>query len=139
MKDFAENQGLTVSILLSCTRDQSGLSAVGCITSRETRAIDKTIEKIKQSIKMRRAGFENVTHYSAPSDRRNKMSDPCSFSKPDEYVCTNISWFVDLLFDKHVLDCHAELDFEVKEYGVKNLVRQFHFFTHCMDSEALPG
>lgn len=54
------------------------------------------------------------------------MADPCSFSKPDECVCTNISWFVDLLFDKHVLDCHAELDFEVKENGVKNLVRQFH-------------
>lgn len=49
------------------------------------------------------------------------MADPCSFSKPDECLCTNIRWLVDVLFDKHILDCRAELDFEVKENGVTNL------------------
>ena len=56
-----------------------------------------------------------------------KMSDPCSFSKPSECACTHISWFVNVLFDKQILDCRAELDFEVKEHGDKNLVRGFDF------------
>lgn len=50
------------------------------------------------------------------------MSDPCSFSEPEDCICTYIKWFVDVLFDKHILDCRAELDFEVKGNGVENLV-----------------
>lgn len=50
------------------------------------------------------------------------MADPCSFSEPSQYTCTHISWFVNVLFEKHILDCRAELDFEVKENGVKTLV-----------------
>lgn len=50
------------------------------------------------------------------------MSDPCTFSEPKECICTYIKWFVDVLFDKHILDCRAELDFEVKGNGVENLV-----------------
>ena len=53
------------------------------------------------------------------------MSDPCSFSEPNDCICTYINWFVDVLFDKHILDCRTELDFEVKGNGVKNLVRKF--------------
>lgn len=52
------------------------------------------------------------------------MVDPCSFSKPNECRCTHISWFVNVLFEKQILDCRAELDFEVKENGVKKLVRR---------------
>lgn len=50
------------------------------------------------------------------------MSDPCTFSEPEDCICTYIKWFVDVLFDKHILDCRAELDFEVKGNGVENLV-----------------
>ncbi|KAJ7352910.1 Leukotriene A-4 hydrolase [Desmophyllum pertusum] len=50
------------------------------------------------------------------------MADPCSFSKPSECRCTHISWFVNVLFEKQILDCRAELDFEVKENDVKKLV-----------------
>ncbi len=52
-----------------------------------------------------------------------EMADPCSFSKPNECTCTHIKWFVNVLFEKQILDCRAELDFEVKENGVKQLVR----------------
>ena len=52
-----------------------------------------------------------------------EMADPCSFSEPSQYTCTHISWFVNVLFEKQILDCRAELDFEVKENGVKTLVR----------------
>lgn len=50
------------------------------------------------------------------------MSDPCSFSTPSECVCTHISWFVNMLFEEHVLDCRAELEFEVKKNNIKELV-----------------
>ena len=51
------------------------------------------------------------------------MADPCSFSDPSQCTCTHISWLVNVLFEKRILDCRAELDFEVKENGVKTLVR----------------
>jgi len=37
---------------------------------------------------------------------------------------------VNVLFEKQILDCRAELEFEVKENGVKTLVRfiNFNFF-----------
>ena len=54
-------------------------------------------------------------------------SDPCSFSKPSECVCTHISWFVDILFAKQILDCRVELEFDVKKNGVRNLVRRAVF------------
>lgn len=54
---FCVKPGATCFIFTTRTRNQSGLSAVGCITLSETRA--------EHSIKMRRTGFENVTHYSA--------------------------------------------------------------------------
>ena len=59
-----------------------------------------------------------------------EMADPCSFSEPSQYTCTHISWFVNVLFEKQILDCRAELDFEVKENGVKTLVR----FENKLDS-----
>ena len=49
--------------------------------------------------------------------------DPCSFSKPNQCLCTYISWFVDVLMDKKILDCRVQLEFEVKEDGVKKMVR----------------
>ena len=51
-----------------------------------------------------------------------KMSDPCSFSAPSECECTHINWFVNVLFEKHILDCRAELEFEVKKNNVEKLV-----------------
>ena len=51
-----------------------------------------------------------------------KMSDPCSFSAPSECECTHINWFVNVLFEKQILDCHAELEFEVKKNNVDTLV-----------------
>ena len=51
-----------------------------------------------------------------------KMSDPCSFSAPSECECTHINWFVNILFEKHTLDCRAELEFEVKKNNVEKLV-----------------
>ena len=56
-----------------------------------------------------------------------EMADPCSFSDPSQCTCTHISWFVNVLFEKQILDCRAELDFEVKENGVKTLVRIENF------------
>ena len=53
----------------------------------------------------------------------SEMTDPCSFSEPSQCTCTHISWFVNVLFEKQILDCRAELEFEVKENGVKTLVR----------------
>lgn len=50
------------------------------------------------------------------------MSDPCSFSAPSECECTHINWFVNILFEKHTLDCRAELEFEVKKNNVEKLV-----------------
>ena len=50
------------------------------------------------------------------------MSDPCSFSAPSECECTHINWFVNVLFEKHILDCRAELEFEVKKNNVEKLV-----------------
>lgn len=51
-----------------------------------------------------------------------KMSDPCSFSAPSECECTHINWFVNVLFEKHILDCRAELEFDVKKNNVEKLV-----------------
>lgn len=51
-----------------------------------------------------------------------KMSDPCSFSAPSECECTHINWFVNVLFEKHILDCRAELEFEVKKNNLEKLV-----------------
>ena len=48
--------------------------------------------------------------------------DPCSFSNPNECVCTKISWFVDVNFDTHILECIADLTFEAKQDGIKKLV-----------------
>ena len=79
---------------------------------------------------MRKTGIEESG--AAAEQRKSKvfllrfckgMADPCSFSDPSQFTCTHISWFVNVLFEKHILDCRAELDFEVKENGVKTLVR----------------
>ena len=51
-----------------------------------------------------------------------KMSDPCTFSAPSECECTHINWFVNVLFEKHILDCRAELEFEMKKNNVEKLV-----------------
>ena len=51
-----------------------------------------------------------------------KMSDPCTFSSPSECECTHINWFVNVLFEKHILDCRAELEFEMKKNNVEKLV-----------------
>ena len=51
-----------------------------------------------------------------------KMSDPCSFSAPSECECTHINWFVNVLFEKYILDCRAELEFEVKKNNLEKLV-----------------
>ncbi|XP_066014580.1 leukotriene A-4 hydrolase [Pocillopora verrucosa] len=48
--------------------------------------------------------------------------DPCSFSRPNQCLCTNISWFVDVLIDKKILECRVQLEFEVKKDGVKKMV-----------------
>ena len=68
-----------------------------------------------------------------------EMADPCSFSKPSQCTCTNISWFVNVLFEKQILDCRAELDFEVKENGVKTLVRFEDFVCVVNIFEELQG
>lgn len=48
--------------------------------------------------------------------------DPCSFSRPNQCLCTNITWFVDVLIDKKILECRVQLEFEVKKDGVKKMV-----------------
>ena len=48
--------------------------------------------------------------------------DPCSFSRPNQCLCTNISWFVDVLIDRKILECRVQLEFEVKKDGVKKMV-----------------
>ncbi|XP_001625593.2 leukotriene A-4 hydrolase [Nematostella vectensis] len=50
------------------------------------------------------------------------MSDPCSFSRPEECLCTNITWNVSVDFASKVLVCDVELDFLVKKDNVASLV-----------------
>jgi len=49
-------------------------------------------------------------------------TDPCSFANANECVCTHISWFVNVNFDTHILECVADLTFEVKQDRVKTVV-----------------
>ncbi|XP_031566571.1 leukotriene A-4 hydrolase-like [Actinia tenebrosa] len=47
--------------------------------------------------------------------------DPCSFSSPNECICTKISWFVNVDFETHILDCNVDLQFSVKKDGITRL------------------